>query len=109
MIYTLSDRATRWLKSQENPTRTIERLIELAADPLAYLSLRIAKSLNLPHPDRVTKTLGVPVTVADEALICLRNDGLTDSAIGRIVGLSRAQVGKRLKRIKREDKDSGRS
>ena len=106
MIYTLSDRADRWLKSQITPTATIEQLIELAANPSSYLSLRIAQALDLTHPDRVAKSLGAPVTVADEALICLRNDGLTDAAIGRVVGLSRAQVGKRLKRIKKEDENN---
>ena len=102
VTFTLSDRAARWLKSQDNPTRTIERLIELAADPLAYLSLKIAKSLNLPHPDRASNPLGAPVKVSDEALICLSADGLIDAEIARRVGLSRGQVGKRLKRIKKE-------
>ena len=106
-IFTLSDRANRWLKSQDNPTFTTEQLIELAADPKSYVSLKIAQALNLEHPDRVSLGhAGAPVTVADEALICLRNDGLTDAAIGRVVGLSRAQVGKRLKRIRREDKNN---
>ena len=103
----LSDRANRWLKSQVNPTITIEQLIELAADPKLYVSLKIAQALNLEHPDRVSLgNAGAPVTVADEVLICLRDDGLNDAEIARRVGLSRGQVGKRLKRIRKEDKDN---
>ena len=103
--YTLSDRANRWLRSQVNPTITIEQLIELAADPKSYVSLKIAQALNLEHPDRVSLgNAGAPVTVADEVLICLRDDGLNDAEIARRVGLGRGQVGKRLKRIRKEDK-----
>ena len=104
VIYTLSDRADRWLRSQITPTATIEQLIELAANPSSYLSLRIAQALNLPHPDRVSNPLGAPVKVSDEALICLSADGLIDAEIARRVGLSRGQVGKRLKKIKKEDR-----
>jgi len=104
-IKNLSDRAERWLRSQVNATVTIEQLIELAADPKSYVSLKIAQSLNLAHPDRVSLgNAGAPVTVSDEALICLRDDGLIDAEIARRVGLSRGQVGKRLKKIEREDK-----
>ena len=103
-IFTLSDRANRWLQSQVNPTRTIEQLIELAADTKSYVSLKIAQSLDLEHPDRVSLGhAGAPVTVSDEALICLRDDGLNDAEIARRVGLSRGQVGKRLRKIERED------
>ena len=108
-MVTLSDRANRWLKSQVNATATIEQLIELAADPKSYVSLKIAQSLNLEHPDRVSLgSAGAPVTVADEVLICLRDDGLNDAEIARRVGLGRGQVGKRLKKIKKEDKDNER-
>jgi len=102
----LSDRANRWLRAQANPTTTIEQLIELAANPSHSLSLRIAKALNLEHPDRVSKGLGAPVKVSDEALICLRDDGLTYAKISDRVGLSPTQVGNRLRRIKREDKNN---
>ena len=107
-IKNLSDRANRWLKSQVNPTSTIEQLIEqlieLAADPKSYVSLKIAQSLDLEHPDRVSLgNAGAPVTVADEALICLRDDNLTYARIAELVGLSPTQVGKRLRKIKRED------
>ena len=106
-IKNLSDRANRWLQSQVNPTITIEQLIELAADPKSYVSLKIAQALNLEHPDRVSLgSAGAPVTVADEVLICLRDDGLNDAEIARRVGLSRGQVGKRLKKIKREEKEN---
>ena len=103
-IKNLSDRANRWLRSQANPTTTIEQLIELAANPLHSISLRIAKALGLSHPDRVSKGLGAPVKVSDEALICLRDDGLTYAKISDRVGLSPTQVGNRLRKIKREDK-----
>ena len=107
VINNLSDRANRWLKSQSNAAITIEQLIELAADPKSYVSLKIAQALNLAHPDRVSLgRAGAPVTVADEALICLRDDGLNDAEIARQVGLSRGQVGKRLRKIKREDKNN---
>ena len=106
-INNLSDRANRWLKSQLDSTATIEQLIELAADPKSYVSLKIAQALNLEHPDRVSLgNAGAPVTVADEVLICLRDDGLNDAEIARRVGLGRGQVGKRLKRIRKEDKDN---
>ena len=105
--YTLSDRAERWLRSQVNATITIEQLIELAADPKSYVSLKIAQALNLEHPDRVSLgSAGAPVTVADEVLICLRDDGLNDAEIARRVCLGRGQVGKRLKRIRKEDKNN---
>ena len=104
-IFTLSDRANRWLRLQLNPTATIEQLIELAADPKSYVSLKIAQALDLEHPDRVSLgSAGAPVTVADEALICLRDDGLTYARIAELVGLSPTQVGKRLRKIRREDK-----
>ena len=101
-IKNLSDRANRWLKSQVNPDATIEQLIELAANPSLYLSLKIAKALDLPHPDRVPSVMGAPVKVSDKALDCLRSDGLTHVEIGRRVGLSHGQVGKRLRKIQRE-------
>ena len=108
-IFNLSDRAERWLRSQVNINRTIEqlivRLIELAADPKPYVSLKIAQSLNLEHHDRVSSgAAGAPVTVSDEALICLRDGGLTYAEIARRVGLSPTQVGNRLRKIRREDK-----
>jgi len=107
VIYTLSDRANRWLRSQGNPTVTIEGLIELAANPSHSLSLRIAKALDLDHPDRVSLgSVGAPVKVSDEALICLRSDGLTYAKIADRVGLSPTQVGTRLRRIKKEDKNN---
>ena len=102
----LSDRANRWLRSQADPTTTIEQLIELAANPSHSLSLRIAKALDLPHPDRVSKGLGAPIKVSDEALICLRSDGLTYAKISDRVGLSPTQVGNRLRKIKREDRNN---
>ena len=102
-INNLSDRAKRWLKSQLDSTATIEQLIELAADPKSYVSLKIAQSLNLEHPDRVSLgSAGAPVKVADEALICLRSDGLTYAEIARQIGLSPTQVGNRLRKIKKE-------
>ena len=102
-IFTLSDRANRWLGSQVKPTITIEQLIELAANPSHSLSLRIARALDLEHPDRVSMgSVGAPIKVSDEALICLRSDGLTYANIADRVGLSPAQVGNRLRRIKKE-------
>jgi len=110
-IYTPSDRANRWLRSQANPTVTIEQLIELAANPSHSMSLRIAKALDLSHPDRVSSPLGAPVKVSDEALICLRDDGLTYAKISEQLGLSPTlarlsptQVGNRLRKIKKQDK-----
>ena len=104
-IFTLSDRANRWLRSQVKPTITIEQLIELAANPSHSMSLRIAKALDLEHPDRVSLgPVGAPIKISDEALICLRSDGLTYAKIADRVGLSPAQVGNRLRKIKREDK-----
>ena len=107
-IKNLSDRAERWLRSQVNPTVTIEQLIELAANPLHSLSLRIAKALDLEHPDRISGHAGAHPKVSDEALICLRSDGLTYAKIADRVGLSPTQVGNRLRRIKREDKKNER-
>ena len=101
-VRNLSDRAERWLRSQHNADRTIRGLIEIAANPSLYLSLKIAKALNLPHPDRVPSVMGAPVKVSDEALICLRSDGLTYAEIARRVGLSHGQVGNRLRKIERE-------
>jgi len=113
-IKNLSDRAERWLKSQVNLTATIEQLIELAANPSHSMSLRIAKALNLEHPDRVSSPLGAPVKVPDEALICLRDDGLTYAKISEQLGLSPTlarlsptQVGNRLRKIKKQDKKNG--
>ena len=103
----LSDRANRWLRSQVNHTIVIEQLIELASNPSHSLSLRIAKALGLEHPDRVSKGLGAPIKVSDEALICLRSDGLTYAKISDRVGLSPTQVGNRLRKIKKEDKKNG--
>lgn len=107
-IKNLSDRAEKWLKSQVNPDATIEQLIELAANPSIYLSLKIAKALDLPHPDRVSSVMGAPVKVSDEALICLRSDGLTYAMISERLGLSPTlarlspgQVGNRLRKIQR--------
>ena len=107
-INNLSDRAEQWLKSQHNADKTIEQLIELAANPSIYLSLKIAKALDLPHPDRVSSVMGAPVKVSDEALICLRSDGLTYAMISERLGLSPTlarlspgQVGNRLRKIQR--------
>ena len=106
-IKNLSDRANRWLRSQGNPTVAIEGLIELAANPSHSMSLRIAKALNLDHPDRVSLgSVGAPVKVSDEALICLRDDGLTYAKIADQLGLSPTQVGNRLRRIRREDRNN---
>ena len=103
----LSDRANRWLRSQANPSVTIEGLIELAANPSHSLSLRIAKALDLDHPDRVSLgSVGAPVKVSDEALICLRSDGLTYAKIADRLGLSPTQVGNRLRKIRREDRNN---
>ena len=110
----LSDRANRWLRSQVNATTTIEQLIELAANPSHSLSLRIAKALDLEHPDRVFRGLGAPVKVSDEVLIRLRDDGLTYAKISEQLGLSPTlarlsptQVGNRLRKIKKQDKKNG--
>lgn len=107
----LSDRANRWLRSQANPTATIEQLIELAANPSHSMSLRIAKALNLEHPDRVSGVLGAPIKVSDEALMCLRDDGLTYAKISKqlelsptLARLSPTQVGNRLRKIAKEDR-----
>ena len=83
-------------------------MIELAANPSHSLSLRIAKALDLEHPDRVSLgSVGAPLKISDEALICLRSDGLTYAKIADRVGLSPAQVGNRLRKIRREDKRDG--
>ena len=110
-IKSLSDRAGKWLQSQHNADKTIEQLIELAANPSLYLSLKIAKALDLPHPDRVPSAMGAPVKVSDEALICLRSDGLTYAGISERLGLSPTlarlspgQVGNRLRKIQRTTK-----
>jgi len=102
----LSDRASRWLRSQANYTIVIEQLIELAANPSHSLSLRIAKALNLSHPDRVFRGLGAPVKISDEVLIRLRSDGLTYAKISDRVGLSPTQVGNRLRKIAKEDNNN---
>ena len=101
-VKNLSDRAERWLRSQHNADKTIRGLIELAANPKLYLSLKIARTLDIPHPDRVPSAMGAPEKVSDEALICLRSDGLTYVKISERLGLSPGQVGNRLRKIERE-------
>ena len=105
----LSDRAERWLKLQHDADKTIRGLIELAANPSLYLSLKIARALDIPHPDRVPSAMGAPEKVSDEALICLRSDGLTYAMISErlelsptLARLSPGQVGNRLRKIEKE-------
>lgn len=93
----LSRRAAKWLIN--NPG-IIDRLIELAADTDSFVSVRIAKALRIPHPKLTKKTLGAPVTVDDDRLIELRSQGLTYKAIEELVGLSAAQIGNRLRKLR---------
>lgn len=89
----LSDRASEWLANQ--PPDTVNKLIELAAAD-SWLSRKIAVSLN-PKP---LKKRGPKDVVTDDELMELRATGLTYPAIAKKVGLSKTQVGIRIRKIK---------
>ncbi|MGL5062953.1 MAG: winged helix-turn-helix transcriptional regulator [Microcoleus sp.] len=92
----ISPKAAKWLKAK--PSQTIARLVELAAGK-SWLARPIAEALGLPLADRVPKKRGAPVKVSDDRLLKLRAQGLTQAAIASKVGLSRTQVGDRLRRL----------
>lgn len=93
----LTRRASRWLTTQ-SPNVT-NQLIELAASD-HWLALRIAMKLDIPHPDRSIAPAGRRVKVSDDRLIELHEKGLKYAAIGEQVGLTAAQVGNRIRKIK---------
>lgn len=94
----LSDRASKWLASQ--PPDTVNKLIELAAGD-SWLSKKIAIGLT-PKP---LKKRGPKDVVTDNELMELRDTGLTYLAIAKKVGLSKTQVGTRIRKIK-ENKEN---
>lgn len=98
MIYTLTHRAQDWLKSQPNSTATIEQLIELAEGD-SWLSLRIAKALDLDHPDRAKLKRGAPERVTDDELQALISQGLTTDEIAKSVGMGLDYVRRRITKL----------
>lgn len=98
----LSPIAQQWLSTQ--PLGIVNQLIELAAGD-SFVSVRIAKALAIPHPKIVKKIRGAPVSVTDSRLLELRSEGLTYAAIGELTGLGAAQVGNRLRKLKKEKSD----
>lgn len=99
MTRNLTPAAQKWLKA--HPSNTIDRLIELAAGD-TWLALRIAKALNLDHPDRRHKKRGKRSVVTDDQLMALRAQGMTYAAIGKEIGLDRRWVSERINKIKKE-------
>jgi hypothetical protein len=93
----LSDRASKWLVSQ--PPDTANKLVELAAAD-SWLSKKIAIGLT-PKP---LKKRGPKDIVTDDELMELRDAKLTYAAIAQKVGLSRTQVGSRIRKIKENQK-----
>jgi DNA invertase Pin-like site-specific DNA recombinase len=101
MKHKLTAKAKQWLTLQ--PSDTADRLIELAASDRP-ISLAIARALDLDHPDRTLNKSGPKSSASDDVLLELRSQGLSYRAIGAAVGLSGATVGKRLKKLKGEQK-----
>lgn len=93
----LTRRASKWLATQDSGV--INQLIELAASD-HWLALRIAMKLDIPHPDRSLAPAGRRAKVSDDRLMELHGQGLKYAAIGQLVGLTAAQVGNRIRKIK---------
>jgi hypothetical protein len=94
----LSDRALQYYQSLEDKSGTVAGLIELAArgDTLA---ITIDDALQAMPP--IERSIaGRRVTVDDDRILELRRQGLSQAAIGEAVGLSRTQVGNRLRKLK---------
>jgi hypothetical protein len=95
----LSDRALAYYKGLPNKTRVLAALLEIAAGD-DRLSRDINRRLQKQPP---IERRGKTCRVSDDDLIRLRDQGLSQGAIGLAAGLSRQQVNSRLKKIKENE------
>jgi hypothetical protein len=100
----LSDRALAYYKRLPNKTRVLAALLEIAAGD-DRLARDITRRLRIYMP---IERRGKACRVSDDALIQLRDQGLSQGAIGEAAGLSRQQVNSRLKKIKTQKSCLGR-